>query len=378
MSAGETVLVVHPSPDLYGSDRVLLETLSGFIEAGNRAVLALPEPGPLAEAAVARGAEVRYCPSPVLRKSGLRPRGALALVAAAIKAVGPSRRLLRELRPRLVLVNTVTIPLWIVLGRAARIRTVCHVHEAEASQPALLRRLLYSPLLMTHRIVVNSRFSLGVLADSWPRLRARSTVVYNGVPGPAAGPTPLRHELVGGPRLLFIGRLSPRKGPQVVIQAVAELRDRGVSAQLGLLGSVFPGYEWFDAELREQVRVLGLEKQVVFIGFDPDIWAHLADSDVICVPSTVDEPFGNTAVEAMLAQRPLVVSHTSGLKEAAGGFVTARFVTPRDPRAIADAVQGLTTRWSDLGDEVAADRELAVARYDPSVYRSAIVRTVLD
>jgi len=147
-------------------------------------------------------------------------------------------------------------------------------------------------------------------------------------------------------------------------------------ARLGLLGSVFPGYEWFETELREQVGTLRLESAVEFIGFDPDIWAHLAAADIICVPSTADEPFGNTAVEAMLAQRPVIVSDTSGLKEAAGGFASARFVPPGDPGAIVEAVQDMMTRWGDLPALVAEDRRLAVERYGPAVYRASIVRTL--
>jgi glycosyltransferase involved in cell wall biosynthesis len=160
------------------------------------------------------------------------------------------------------------------------------------------------------------------------------------------------------------------------VAAVAALRDLGVQVRLGLLGSVFPGYEWFERELRERVTSQGLDAQVEFIGFDPDIWAHMAAADIICVPSTVDEPFGNTAVEAMLAQRPLIVSDTSGLKEAAGGFASARFVRPDDPAAIVVAVQDMIAHWPDLCAVVAEDRRLAIARYDPAVYRLAIIRTL--
>lgn len=373
-----TALVAHPSPDLYGSDRVLLETLSALVEAGYRTVLTLPDSGPLVDAARARGAEVEICPTPIVRKSALRPVGMARLVLLALRSLRPSRRLLRALNPDLLVVNTVTIPLWIVLGRLGRVRTVCHVHEAEASQPALLRKGLYAPLLLAQRLVVNSRFSLEVLASSWPRLGARSSVVYNGVPGPETPPQPPRPDLQGAMRLLFVGRLSPRKGPQVAITALAELVQRGVDARLDLLGAVFPGYEWFERELREQAARVGLDSRVEFIGFDPDIWAHLAAADVICVPSTVDEPFGNTAVEAVLAQRPLVVSDTSGLKEAASGFESVRFVPAGDPSAVAAAVQDLQARWDELPGPLARDRSRALERYAPEVYRRAVVAAAVD
>ena len=42
-----TILVAHPSPDLYGSDRQLLETIRALVDAGHRVNAALPDDGPL-------------------------------------------------------------------------------------------------------------------------------------------------------------------------------------------------------------------------------------------------------------------------------------------------------------------------------------------
>ena len=371
-SSPDTVLVAHPSAELYGSDRVMLESISGLVATGRRVVLTLPGPGPLVDAARERGAEVRFCPTPVLRKAALRPLGFLRLLAETLGAVGRGRRLIREEGIGLVLVNTLTIPLWLALARSCGVTSVCHVHEAEASQPQYVRRLLYAPLALADRLLVNSRFSTETLAAAWPSLERRATVLYNGVPGPVTAPTPLSESPGAEPTLLFIGRLSPRKGPQVALDALAELARRGVHARLVLLGAVFDGYEWFDRQLHEQVERLGLGGQVEFAGFDPDVWGYFDRSHIVLVPSTVDEPFGNTAVEAMLAQRPLVVSRTSGLKEASDGFESARLVEPGDPCEIADAVQGLLEDWPAVRGQTARDRASAVARYAPEVYQQRL------
>ena len=371
-----SAVVAHPSPDLYGSDRVLLETLSALIGSDRRTVLTLPESGPLVAAASERGVGVDVCPAPILRKTAMRPVGLIKLIAAASRAWAPGMALLRESKAEILLVNTLTIPMWLLQGRASGTRVVCHVHEAESSQPRWVRRLLYAPLLLADQLLVNSQFSLDVLAESWPQLRRRATVVYNGVPGPEEGATPPREDLYGAPRVLFVGRLSPRKGPQVAVEAMAILRSRGLDARLGLLGSVFPGYEWFEEQLHSRVKELGLDDEVEFHGFDPEIWAHLADADIVCVPSTVDEPFGNTAVEAMLAQRPLVVSRTSGLKEAAAGYESVRFVTPEDPVSIADAIQDLVENWAAVRAQTSDDRQRAIARHEPGTYQRVMLEAL--
>lgn len=371
----QIIVMAHPSPDLYGSDRVLLETVAGYVERGHRVLVVLPHDGPLAPALVNRGAEVRFLQFPVLRKSLLSPRGLITLIGSVLGSIPRMIRLLRVSRASLALVNTVTIPVWILAARLARVPVVCHVHEAEQSAKPIVRKALYLPLLAANGLIVNSRFSLNVLTQSWPTLARRSRVVYNGVPGPAQLTAPLAR-LEGPVRLLFVGRLSPRKGPQVAVEAVRVLTANGRDVKLQLLGAVFSGYEWFERQLLEQVRAGKLESRIEFLGFDPDIWTRIAQCDIVLVPSTVDEPFGNTAVEAMLAQRPLVVSATSGLKEASADYRTARQVTPGDPHAIADAVVDLVDNWADVVGQSQADHDLAQQRHAPSAYQAHMVKVV--
>lgn len=370
-----TVLMAHPSPDLYGSDRVLLETVSAFVTGGNRVVVALPYPGPLEDALRERGAEVEFVAFPVLRRSFLSPFGLLRLAGTALRRLPAMIGLIRRLRPAVVLVNTVTIPVWVLAARLVRRPVVCHVHEAEQGGSDLVWKVLYFPLLFCTGLITNSRFTLDTLKKSWPRLDGCSLVVYNGVPGPVH-PNPPRSSIDGEVRLLFIGRLSPRKGPQVVIEAVAQLVQAGQQTRLQLLGAVFEGYEWFEVELREQIERSGLSLVVEFLGFNPDIWGHLAEADIVIVPSTLDESFGNTAVEAMLAERPLVVSAISGLIEASEGYANARRVPPGDATALAGAVQDLLAHWPTVVASSPSDRELALERHGEQVYQEGIVSAV--
>ncbi|RZU34449.1 glycosyltransferase [Blastococcus saxobsidens] len=369
------VLVVHPGAELYGSDRVLLESVEALVRR-SAVTVALPGPGPLEAELEARGAQVVHCPMPVLRRAALRPRGALRLLGDAVRGLVPAYRLLRRHGAGGVYVSTLTIPSWVLLARAARRRVVCHVHEAERGAPRLLRRGMALGPALAHGVVVNSRFSLEVLVEVTPRLRGRSTVLYNGVRGPGT-PVPARAGLTGPVRLLFIGRLSARKGPQVAVAALRELVARGVDARLALLGSVFEGYEWFEDELRAAVSAGGLDDRVEFLGFHRDVWPHLAAADVVLVPSVVDEPFGNTAVEAVLAARPLVVSATSGLREAAAGYASAQAVDPARPAAWADAVERVAADWATFRRLALDDAATARDRHAPARYRERLADIVV-
>jgi glycosyltransferase involved in cell wall biosynthesis len=368
------LLVVHPGAELYGADRVLLESASALATTFDVTV-ALPGPGPLVQELAARGIRVVQCRMPVLRNAAMRPRGALALLADALSGALPAFRLIREHGRAGVYVNTLTLPSWPLLARLAGSPSLCHVHEAEASQPRLLRRGMALAPALADRVVANSRFTLDVLCEVAPRLRRRSAVVYNAVVGPA-DVRPARAPLDGPLRLLYVGRLSPRKGPQVAVAVLQELLRRGVDARLQLVGSVFEGYEWFEAELHGTVEEAGLVDRVDFLGFRAHVWDHLADADVVLVPSVAEESYGLTTVEAVMAARPLVVSGTSGLREAAAGYASVQSLPPADVPRWADAVQRVAEEWPAYRAAAQADAADARLRHAPERYRDELVAEV--
>lgn len=366
-----TVLVAHPSPDLYGSDRVLLESVNGLVTAGMRVTVTLPSIGPLVAELRAAGAIVAICPAPVLRKSVLRPRGFALFCVQAVKGVAGGVTLMRNCDPDVLYVNTLTIPLWAVLGRLFRKPVLTHVHEAEGSAPSIQKILLVAPLTLSTSIIANSQYSASVLTAAAGMLARRIVVVYNGVPGPA-NPVLPRTAIGISVRLLYVGRLSPRKGVDVAVSALSLLRQRGLDASLDIVGAVYPGYEWYGSELRELVRVSGLTDSVIFHGFTRCIWPHIARSDAVLVPSRLDEPFGNTAVEALLACRPVVASDTSGLREAAGSYRASQLVPPGDPEALAAAVAQIVENWSTYREHAVADAVAAGGRHGTAAYGARI------
>ncbi|KTR77501.1 glycosyl transferase [Microbacterium oxydans] len=364
-----TVLLVHPGAEMFGSDRMLLESAIGLVESGVRVVVALPSSGLLVNELRAAGAEVVILPMLVLRKVLLTPRGLPRLFRDTFRGLGAAWRLIGRLRPDVVYVSTIIIPEWPLIARLRGVRTVSHVHEAEASGNRIVNALLYSPHLASHQTLVNSRFSLDTIRTALPALARRSHVVYNGVASP---PQPLspRPRTEGPLRVLYIGRLSPRKGPDLVIAAASRLHSAGRAVEVTLLGAVFEGYEWFERDLRAQASEAGVT--VDFAGFHTDIWPFLEQADVLLVPSRVDEPFGNTAVEGVLALRPVIASDSSGLREAAGGYGTARLVAAGDAEAIASALTDIDARWDEIVSTVADSRAEALRRHAPQVYRSSI------
>lgn len=368
---GGVALVAHPGAELYGSDRMTLEAVAGLVEHGWRVVVAVPGDGPLVAAVRGLGAETVLVRTLVLRKRLLRPAGLLRLLPVSLAAGARVSRTLRRVRPDVVYVATVTIPLWIVVARLLRVPVVTHVHESERSAPAMVRRALTAPVVLSSRVLVNSEHSRSVLLEVAPRLWARSVVLYNGVAGPASTTT-ARARIDGAFRLVYTGRISPRKGVDVAIEALGLLVSEGLDVRLDLVGSVFEGYEWYLRALEQRIDALGLRDRVEFTGFRPEVWSALAQADMALVPSREEEPFGNTAVEAVLAGRPVAVSAIGGLEEAIDGFTSAVPVPPADPAALADAIRRVMRSWGAFRRTAIAMAPIAAARYSPGRFRDAI------
>lgn len=361
--------MVNPSADLYGSDRMMLETVRGLCELGWTVVVAASQSGPLDRELLAAGATVEVCPAPVVRRSNLSPRGMLQLGADVLRGVPAMVRLVRRVRPDVVYVNTVTIPFWLVVTKLLRVPSAIHIHEAEGSASAVARYGLTVPSRLADRVICNSATSLEVAAGSGGR-RSRMQVIPNGVAGPEAVQPP--RDPVVNPRLLFVGRLSPRKGVDVAVRALKALRVDGSAVSLDLVGAVFPGYEWYESELRDLVRTEGLSDVVRFHGFTPDVWPHLRDADVVLVPSRAEESFGNGVIEAALSARPVVVSDHTGLREAAAHLEAAVAVPADQPQAVADAVRALLSDWPQTRARALRDADESADRYAPARYRRAV------
>lgn len=368
-----TVLIVNPSPDVYGADLQMLESAAAMIGRGWRVVVALPSDGELVPRIRAVGAEVRFVEFPVLRKAFASPVGLVTMLGSALAGFGPARRLLAELRPAALYVNTVTLPWWIAYGRLTRVPVICHLHEAERDGSRAVRTALMVPLRLAKAVIVISTAAFEAMTDVAPHLRGRAELIYNGVPD---SPAPVEGVLRRGPaKILTVGRLSPRKAPDVTLEAVAKLRREGRDVVVELAGSTFEGYEWFESQLRDRAEQNDLRGAVTFSGYCSPIWPALERADIVVAPSP-KEPFGNAVVEAQLALRPVVATGAQGHLESIADQETGLLVDAGDAAAIATSVARL------IDDEALASalaeraRRSAVEKFSTQRYGEQVTALV--
>ncbi|GAA1426514.1 glycosyltransferase family 4 protein [Microlunatus lacustris] len=369
-----TVVVATPSLEAYGADLQLSQSVAGAREAGWRVVVVTPAPGRLGARLADLGAELVEVDFPVLRRASASGAGVAALGLAVLVALPRLVSTLRRLRPDALYVNTVTLPWWSLAGRLARVPTLCHVHEAETGGSRLLRRALTLPLLLPQLVVVNSRTTGAAVLEVVPRLERRLRHVPNGVPAPPSPPAPPRWQQPL--RMVVVGRLSPRKAPEVALEATAMLRACGYQVTLELVGTPVEGMEWFQDQLRARAQEPDLDGSVTLAGYLTPVWPALERADVVLAPS-LGESFGNAVVEGQLARRPVVATALQGHLETVVGDESGLLVPPGDPVALAAAVTrlledpALARHLADRGQEAAA------ANFSVERYRGEIV-AVLD
>lgn len=167
-----------------------------------------------------------------------------------------------------------------------------------------------------------------------------------------------------GGYLLFVGRLRIRKGVEVLLEALRELRDRNPRAVLRIAGNGEhrARLEWKTAEL-------GLESTVSFLGTcgAARVRTLLRGAAALVVPS-IYEGMPLVVLEAMAAGVPVVASRVSGIPEVVVDGETGWLVPPEDPVALARALGEV------LADpEEARRRGEAGCRRAAEFYRPAIV-----
>ncbi|MCX4588028.1 glycosyltransferase [Streptomyces sp. NBC_01481] len=136
--------------------------------------------------------------------------------------------------------------------------------------------------------------------------------------------------------LLLCSRLSVEKRPGMALDALAELRERGVRASL-----VVAGDGPLRAALIRRARAERLPAQ--FLGYvgDREAVADLQAAADICLAPGPAETFGLSALEALACGTPVVASASSALPEVIGDAGAAALDTPTD---FADALQKLLAR----------------------------------
>ena len=182
-----------------------------------------------------------------------------------------------------------------------------------------------------------------------------ATRVYNSIDHARFDPTrvrpaDLRTELglaADVPLLGHVAQITPWKGQDTSIRALADLRSHGLDAHLLLVGHVVFGGKRVRYDNRAFLRrleglaaELGVTDAVHFLGQRDDVPTILRALDLSLLPSW-EEPFGLVTLESMALGTPPIVSAVGAGPELVEDEVSGRILPPRRPELWADATRKL-------------------------------------
>lgn len=175
-----------------------------------------------------------------------------------------------------------------------------------------------------------------------PRLRslpsAKVAVIANGIPAESAQQEngAVREEIVRfagqGFSIGAVGRLSPEKGLEHLVDAVADLAGEGRDVRLALLGE-----GELRRELEQRAADRGIGDRVLFAGYVPDARRYLPSFDLFCMPS-LTEGLPLALLEAMAAEVPIIASGVGGIPEALDQGRAGLLVAPGRVAALREAI----------------------------------------
>jgi glycosyltransferase involved in cell wall biosynthesis len=226
-----------------------------------------------------------------------------------------------------------------------RIVVLLHMPRDEAREVAALSA--------ASGIVATSDWTRRWLLDHYPLPEDRVYVVRPGV-----DVADLASGSLSGGRLLCVGAITPAKGSDLLLEALATVDDP--AWRCVFVGSLHLDVEFVDG-LRRQAKDRGVADRVCFTG--PLMGAELerayAEADALVLASQA-ETYGMVVTEALARGLPVVATKVGGVPEALGhaadGSRPGLLVAPGDPHALAQALR----RW--LGDPVERARLRVAAR----------------
>ena len=361
--ANVLILCDRFAPMVGGSEKMLLDIARGLLQAGHRVNVLTPEGD---ESVAARfdanepyhiirsstwaklfrmGASkhklanraARLLIVPLVLRQALKFRDADMLIVGHVLPLGTVASLLKRLRPKIKTIVMTYGEDITVYSRGTRMRT-----------------MLISALTAADSITCLTQSSAEEIAGLDASLQTRTHVVPPAVSEPPP-PTAQQldtlrqeHGLQGNRILLTLSRLTPRKGIDVTLRAVALLRARYPDLIYLVCG------EGSDAtRLHQLVGELHIADMVRFAGHaSPYVYSFC---DVFCMPNRQmpdgeREGFGIVFLEANLAGKPVIGGRSGGAVDAIVHEETGLLVDPQSPDEVAAAISRL------LDDRTFADR----------------------
>jgi spore coat protein SA len=279
------------------------------------------------------------------------------------------------------LIHVFNRPQWVnlIAERMPHAKISLSLHN-EMFQPAKISKEEGQKCIRRVKFITTvSRFVESGVIKLYPEAAGKIHTVYSGVDVNRYQPVWSReaseirnrlkaqYGLTGRKVVVFVGRLSPKKGAHILIKAIGQILSVHPDTALVLVGSKWYGENQEDSYVRQVKQMADtLNTDVVLTGFIPpnDVVSHYYLGDVFICASQWREPLARVHYEAMAAGIPIITTDRGGnaevVKGKGNGIVISEY---NQPQAFADAISYLLEQ-PDIALEMGKlGRKLAEEKY---------------
>ncbi|MAH04303.1 MAG: glycosyl transferase [Alphaproteobacteria bacterium] len=228
-------------------------------------------------------------------------------------------------------------------GTKARYMTTCH---APYNYHSKAKQFYNSAIAKGERVIAISEYVRNYLINGYSLNDKTIRLIHRGIPIEKFHPTVVSPERMitlnkdwripeSASVILLPGRLTRWKGQAVLIEAMAQIKNKDVYAVL--IGSD-QGRTEYRKELETLMEEKGLSGQVRIVDHCNDMPAAYMLSTVVVSASTDPEGFGRIPVEAQAMGRPIIGTDHGGAQETILRGETGWLIPPNDPKALAQAI----------------------------------------
>jgi glycosyltransferase involved in cell wall biosynthesis len=236
-----------------------------------------------------------------------------------------------------------------LVAKKCNLPWVYHIHSPAArdSTRSILNRIndwieAYSLRSCDHIVTVSKSLRREMLSRGYSRNKL--TTIANGV----AEQDPIKpesrtHSEVW--RLGMVALIRPRKGIEVLLQAIAKLGPERCKIQLDVVG----GFETteYETTIKNLVTTLGVQDSVRFLGFQKDIPAVMRQFDAMVLPSLFGEGMPMVVLEALACGVPIIATSVEGTPEVVRDGIEGVLAKPQDAESMKDAILRFTSDRSE-------------------------------
>lgn len=332
----KTILYIHQSSDLYGSDKMLLHLIKKLDKKLFTPIVVIPRKGLLLDELEKHNIKVIVTPVLNIHKKMFNLKELLGLPFKLVKSIIKLNKELKGIKIDIIQSNTVVVTLGFIYSRLKGIQHFWHIHEV-VDQPKLAASIFprlvnrYSDLT-----IFNSKATKESFCKKKPSISSKSIVIYNGL-NRDSELTPENEVHLRKQKLQLnkkdiviglVGRINKNKGHLILLEAFKLIADEIDNVKLLFVGSSVKGQEILSENLRLEIENVNLSDKVQIISYQKNIWEIWDIIDIAVVPSTIKESFGLVALEAMLSKKPVIASDLGALKEVVEDNVTGFLFKP--------------------------------------------------